>query len=48
MQRVEATSGASRTARGSTGTLAVHGVGEETMKKRNHKKYVYLLIMAIL
>jgi hypothetical protein len=28
MQHVEATSGASRAARGSTGTLAAHGAGE--------------------
>jgi hypothetical protein len=29
MQHVEATSGASRAARGSTGTLAAHGADEE-------------------
>jgi hypothetical protein len=36
MQHVEATSGASRAARGSTGTLAVHGAGEERRSMRRH------------
>jgi hypothetical protein len=36
MQRVEATSGASRAARGSTGTLAAHGRGEERRGMRRH------------
>jgi hypothetical protein len=36
MQHVEATSGASRAARGSTGTLAAHGAGEERRGLRRH------------
>ena len=36
MQHVEATSGASRAARGSTGTLAAHGAGEERRGRRRH------------
>jgi hypothetical protein len=36
MQHVEATSGASRAARGSTGTLAAYGAGEERRGKRRH------------
>jgi hypothetical protein len=36
MQHVEATSGASRTARESTGTLAAHGAGEERRGRRRH------------
>jgi hypothetical protein len=36
MQHVEATSGASRAARGSTGTLAAHGAGKERRGKRRH------------
>jgi hypothetical protein len=36
MQHVEATSGASRAARGVTGTLAAHGAGEERRGRRRH------------
>jgi hypothetical protein len=36
MQHVEATSGASRAARGRTGTLAAHGAGEE---RRGMRRY---------
>ena len=36
MQHVEATSGASRAARVSTGTLAAHGAGEERRRRRRY------------
>jgi hypothetical protein len=36
MQHVEATSGASRAARGSTGTLAAHSAGEERRGMSRH------------
>jgi hypothetical protein len=36
MQHVEAPSGVSRAARGSSGTLAAHGAGEERRGKRRH------------
>jgi hypothetical protein len=36
MQHLEATSGASRTARGRTGTLAAHGAGEDRRGMRRH------------
>jgi hypothetical protein len=36
MQHVQATGGASRAARGSTGTLAASGAGEERRGRRRH------------
>jgi hypothetical protein len=36
VQHVEATSGGSHAARGSTGTLAFHGAGEERRGRRRH------------